>query len=230
MPRVQRRKAVRRRPLARKRYQRRKKMGLKKVVAAGLGFPQRMIVRLKYCDVIDDQLPITSLYSYRYCANGLYDPDITGTGHQPMYFDQYMALYDHYTVLGSKITCQVGYQTSGNANPVAGMCIMSNDSTTTTPGSISGIQEQSQVSNYVSLDPFNFKTISKRFSAKRTFGGNVMSRDELRGSAAANPAEDWYFDIKGQTLTAGSNAKVHINVRIDYIVCFSELKSGIGQS
>ena len=38
--------------------------------------------------------------------NSLFDPDQTGTGHQPYYFDQFAALYNRYTVLGSKLTAE----------------------------------------------------------------------------------------------------------------------------
>ena len=42
--------------------------------------------------------------AYVYSANGLYDPDITGAGHQPMSFDQLIGMYEHYTVQSGKIT------------------------------------------------------------------------------------------------------------------------------
>jgi hypothetical protein len=35
-------------------------------------------------------------------SNCLFDPDITGGGHQPAGFDQYMALYQRYTVLRTR--------------------------------------------------------------------------------------------------------------------------------
>jgi hypothetical protein len=41
--------------------------------------------------------------SYLFHANGLYDPDHTGAGHQPHGFDQIMALYKNYQVLSSAI-------------------------------------------------------------------------------------------------------------------------------
>ena len=36
--------------------------------------------------------------------NSLFDPDFTGTGHQPYYFDQFATIYQRYTVIGSKLT------------------------------------------------------------------------------------------------------------------------------
>ena len=32
------------------------------------------------------------------------DPNHTGVGHQPLYFDQLMTIYNHYIVIGAKIT------------------------------------------------------------------------------------------------------------------------------
>ena len=40
---------------------------------------------------------------YIFSANGLYDPDITGVGHQPVGFDQMGQMFDHYTVIAAKI-------------------------------------------------------------------------------------------------------------------------------
>jgi len=40
-------------------------------------------------------------------ANGLYDTDITSTGHQPLYFDNYMQVYQKYRVNYSKIQLTV---------------------------------------------------------------------------------------------------------------------------
>lgn len=195
----------------------------------GLGFPNKVMVRLKYVDNLEFTSPTGSVALYRFSANGLYDPNITGTGHQPMYFDEYMALYNQYVVLGSKITVKIGYASSGNVNPATAVVIMANDNTTTTSTSIGGVTEQSQVSRTVMLDPFNYKTISKTYSAKRAFGGNPMALDNLRGTASTNPTNDWYFDIKYQTIHGSTAASLVAYVEIDYYVCFTELKD-IGQS
>lgn len=46
-----------------------------------------------------------SIWQYR--ANSVFDPDYTGVGHQPMYFDNLAAIYQNYRVLGCKITVTV---------------------------------------------------------------------------------------------------------------------------
>jgi len=40
----------------------------------------------------------------KFSVNGLFDVDLSGSGHQPYLFDQYMAIYQKYDVLASKIT------------------------------------------------------------------------------------------------------------------------------
>jgi len=65
-------------------------------------FPQKIITQLRYVDQV--QLTSTSgaVGLHVWSMNGIYDPNVTGTGHQPQYFDNYAAIYSQYRVLGSK--------------------------------------------------------------------------------------------------------------------------------
>lgn len=54
-----------------------------------------------------EQLGAGGSNTYVYSANGCFDPDVTGVGHQPMYFDNFAAVYGKYKVLWSKITITV---------------------------------------------------------------------------------------------------------------------------
>jgi len=71
-------------------------------VRVGRGFPKQMTMTHVYEDVITLTSVGGIIQTYLFSANGMYDPNITATGHQPYYFDQMTALYNHYTVIGSK--------------------------------------------------------------------------------------------------------------------------------
>jgi len=70
-------------------------------------FPPKFKKRLVYSET---SLTVASTSgssnSYFFSANGLFDPNTTGTGHQPMGFDQMMLMYEQYTVFASKITVE----------------------------------------------------------------------------------------------------------------------------
>jgi len=56
-------------------------------------------ITFKYNDRIALDAAAGSIANYVFSATGMYDPDITGTGHQPLGFDQWLGLfYNHYTV------------------------------------------------------------------------------------------------------------------------------------
>lgn len=68
-------------------------------------FPNTKLVRHRYCDTIT--LPASAAagnaVKWVFRCNSMYDPDFTGTGHQPMFRDEMAAQYNYYTVLASTI-------------------------------------------------------------------------------------------------------------------------------
>lgn len=66
------------------------------------------LVQLKYCDTLSLNPTATdTLSTYMYSLNSLYDPDFSGTGHQPMYFDNYSQIWGKYSVRFAKIKVSI---------------------------------------------------------------------------------------------------------------------------
>lgn len=67
-------------------------------------FPIVKTVKLKYVENITLDPPAAgSAATYTFRCNSLFDPNFTGTGHQPMFYDNYSAIYGQYTVVKSFI-------------------------------------------------------------------------------------------------------------------------------
>lgn len=89
-----------------RRYTRRKKVYRRRVVRpytkVNRGMPERLFTKLRYCENFKVTVGTAdALISIRTFQSSLYDPDnsVTG-GHQPMWFDQYAAIYGRYRVYG----------------------------------------------------------------------------------------------------------------------------------
>lgn len=80
-----------------------------------------MPFKLKYSDAFNlaSDATLTSYTGSQYVfrLNSLYDPDLTGTGHQPYGFDQYAALFNRYKV--DKVTVDVIFTTPGGSYDMA---------------------------------------------------------------------------------------------------------------
>lgn len=57
--------------------------------------------------------------SYQFALNDLFDPDYTGAGGQPTYFDQWAVLYSRYRVLGCRVDLTFDNSTSSSIRVVA---------------------------------------------------------------------------------------------------------------
>lgn len=195
-------------------------------VPVGLGFPKRMTMTLRYADIgTITTAGSGSISTFNFRANSLFDPNQTGVGHQPMYFDQMMAIYNHYIVIGSKITITWAQlpDAAGTRPPVIVGCFL-NDDTVVTPG-IYGILENSTIKSKTMTQNTGVTcTTVCKFSAKKNFGGSVLADADLQGTVTTGPAEEMIYTLFVDSSPSLTSCTVMYNVRIDYIAVFRELK------
>lgn len=71
------------------------------------GFPTKIITILRYVDLYTLTSTAGGIGTQVFSMNSVFDPDVTGAGHQPLYFDRYTAIYNNYRVLGSRINASI---------------------------------------------------------------------------------------------------------------------------
>lgn len=197
-------------------------------VTAGLGFPKRMTMTHKYCEKLTLNTGAGGIITYyNFNANSVYDPNSTGTGHQPMYFDQLMAIYDHYCVIGSKITVKVVKTDSAVAAPSTWGIYINDDSTGA--ADLKAALEQTSGKHKVITVSEPRCILTHKWSAKKAFGGSVLANTELQGTASANPTEYQCYTLWVDSSTSATQTTHEIDVEIEYIVVYKELKD-IGSS
>ena len=210
-------------PSRRKKYVRRSKRK-DMVTSVGLSnpFPMRYKARLRYHEQVGINPGLASMAYHLFRANSPYDPNYTGTGHQPRAFDQLMANYDHFYVTRSKIRV-VGANGTNSAKWFAIQLADDNNINS----QINDIIEQRN-SAWTVLAEQNAggmtKTLVKYYTPGK-FLGRKATDSQLKGTAASNPEETAFFAVCCQEYDAGGDAEnVYFQVIIDYDVVFCEPK------
>lgn len=183
--------------------------------------PPTLIRKLRYSDTVTAS-PSTSASNYFFSANGCYDPDITGTGHQPMGFDQYMLLYNHFKVTSSKITVSfVSPATDTQADNVI-CAIYLDDSTNVVTNIHSAIEQGTTVWKAVAAKSVKPTVLAKKFNSNKFFYNKKNSSD-LVGNSGFNPTEGAFFNVLVGPMNPVDNpTDFRMLITIDYIVQFSE--------
>lgn len=198
----------------------------KTAISSGLGFPRRMTMTHRYAHVGTLATGVGgALATINFRANSMYDPDQTFIGHQPMYFDQMTALYDHWTVIGSKITvtfAQLGSGATDRYPAVVGI-FLNDDSSN--PGATNAILENSFTNRQsFTTNGGNPRSVTCKYSAKKIWGGSILGNPNLQGSATTNPAEETFFTIFADSTAGVGTVNFQYVVQIDYIAVWTELK------
>lgn len=189
---------------------------------------QTVRAKLTYSDAFTIDAGIGTAGTYVYSVNGMYDPDITSTGHQPTGFDQMMAIYSEYVVVGSRVRVMArNTGTAGSANNFPGLFGVFLERTTTTNTDFRVYVENGNGvythvdSNGDGSDPI--KQLTYYADMTKLVGHNIMEDEGYSGTQGANPAEQRYYHIVIAPFDFASNMGAwQFFIEIDFDVVFRD--------
>lgn len=207
--------------IKRNRY-RRYPANLRNNVMMGLGFPNKSVMKHRYYDTYVSASTTGAIDNNNYVLNGLYRP-YAANARSVSYFSQMSAIYNHYQVIGAKVTVKLVASETGTPVPLQAV-VWQNDDTTVTPTNFYSLAESSKAKKILlSLHPGRPATAVLKYSAKKTFGTG-LDVDSLRGSATANPTETSICSVSVQSTDGTSTSSYVAQVMIEYIAVWTELK------
>lgn len=183
----------------------------------------------------DDNFTLTGISgvmaTHVFSANGLYDPDFTGTGHQPIGFDQLIQSYNHYSVIRSKIT--VGFVNNSSYAVRAGIYLSPDGVPITNERQL---MENGLVKHVIldakggaSTDPGvsgRVKTVTIDCDVRKYFGkqrSSQLMEPDFAGDAASNPQEGVYFMVFAYSSHTGTaNSQVLFDATLSYDSIYHE--------
>jgi hypothetical protein len=184
---------------------------------------RKRVTQLYYETGLTVTMPGTGLAgNYFFSANGIYDCNITGSGHQPMGFDQMMLYYEQCHVVRSTITicplanqpCRMGIYLSPDTTSITDQSRLFEN------GLIKTITSSGLGSTPVAVGRIPEVSLScdvASYFGRRTLN-ELLDDQDLQTTSAANPTEQVYFAVTGWQLSYdGSTSK---SFTFDVIIAF----------
>lgn len=168
--------------------------------------------------------------SYAFKANAIYDPNKTGTGHQPYGRDQIADFYNRYDVTSAKIYVQ--YYIPGNVtnNQLAWMRVflLDIDNLGGLASSIYAFRESGLGSRCAPIGAYDATAMFEKSHCEQSFSlrkvATQKSSLDYGAVLGADPLKPYYFVIgfSPDNFATGYTVSHHCRVRIEYNVTFSE--------
>ncbi len=185
-------------------------------------FPPRVVKTLRYSTDFTLTSTAGAVATYVFRANDLYDPDYTGSGHQPMGFDQMMQFYNHFCVLKARIVvtaknygsvdCTVAVRQDADLTPITTIDrILEFGGLVTAELEVAGGFGANKVLE-LTLDVPRLQGVSR---------SAVTADPNLRGDASSSPTEVSYFHVQIWD-AGGNNQSVKCSVILEQMAVFTE--------
>ncbi len=149
----------------------------------------RCLSTFKYNEVVDLSAATTVGAQYVFKLNGMFDPNTTGTGHQPYGFDQMLNIYQRYCVIRAKYTIIVA---NSNDRMFVGAIAASTVTATVTNAATYNLAAESP---YAIIKTINYNggppiTITKSIATNLLLGvteQQMMADDLFQGTTTTDP-------------------------------------------
>ncbi|AXH73454.1 MAG: putative capsid protein [Cressdnaviricota sp.] len=194
--------------------------------AVGVGFPDMLYMTHNYEERVGVSAPgdMNTNRQYRFMLNGMFDPNVTGTGFQPALYDNMGAIYTRYRVYAAdvKVTfvsytndfTRVGfYATETNDTSAAGLWAQN---TFSLDGLKSNRVAYKMLGAYATLSATpQMCVIKKKFDFRQLLGEEVMTDSDFTAPTGSNPAKPFYLSVGGNNMfQPGVTNALHIEARV----------------
>lgn len=175
--------------------------------------PNEMFVTLKYADTWSSNAS-SGAASWDLTVNGLFDPDITFVGSQPLSFDQWTAMYQRYLVLESQITVLLTSRAVSNSARVAVVPVALSS---TLPGDWAAAAEMRLAKTGTTTGGATPVKIVSTVQVHKLYGVPlvaVQSDDSFAATLSANPNRlgTWALRVE----TSGASDSFSLDVVVSY--------------
>lgn len=192
-------------------------------------FPDSCLVRLTYSvtDAVDPTGTATAVRNYG--ANCLFDPYLGVGGAQPRGLDEMFLLYNHYTVLQSKI--KVVFQPNATNGLPATVAVAIQPGTASSANILDYYENSDCTTKQLAQGAEYQQTIIKSWDARKIFGKpykSIIGSSNYKGSETANPTEQSVFQVVVGTAnqqTSQDPTTVWETIFITYTAMFTEKKT-----
>jgi len=184
------------------------------------GFPDRYECSLKYVEEFTFTGTGTTTNQVMR-LNSLFDPNLTGTGHQPKYFDQLAAVYGTYIVLSTDFKVKLS---NANANTVRYAIAVSDSAQSST-----GVQDLSEskrsVSGFLGLNS-GYRSVAEHTGSinMATLHGDkyVDAQDNLQATVATSPQDPAYLTVAVADANLSNAVSVFVEITLDFHCAFKD--------
>lgn len=190
-------------------------------------FAQRYITTLKYCETFKPLNTPTGMNVWQLRLNSIFDPNLTGVGHQPYGRDQFEPIYGRYRVISCSYVINA-WSSDGAAIQVA--ALPANEAHTPAFSSASEIRENPRAKYIVQNGQgADFKTLRGKVYLPSLVGRNksqYMADDRFQATMGSSPAENAVLNIYAQMVDEQLliNPSTVFAVTLKYTVEFFDAK------
>lgn len=193
------------------------------------GLGQSFRTKLKYVDNVGLSSVGGAVSKNVFSPQNCYDPNVTGTGHQPMYFDQLAAVFNKYKVHSAKITVSFNAVTETAATSCFACGIIGGSGQSILADPNGNMEDNHGVSTIVNGRNGNSgqKTLFLTYAPMRDLG--ITVNDDTLTSDVTTGAGTYFWNVWCADLQSTGTTNMVASVIIEFDVEFTDNKN-ISQS
>jgi len=179
--------------------------------------------RLPYFETVSITGSASAAFAYSWSCNGCFDPNVSGTGHQPNGFDEMMKFYNHYTVIKSRCECVIQARNSESIRVALSLSGSTSYSTDYQNIMENGLLISAPLT-YVGAQG-SITTLKTSCDLAKFQGMKFVNDDsDMRGDTASNPVEQAYYQVTCWNALTATVPLIIVDMFIEYDVLFTEPK------